>query len=627
MKFAQYPKRIPFSLYTSFEDLQIVFFAARKIVEMDDSSRRLTALSWTREKIEREGETSKKMKLLWRYVKRQAALFFSAIVFLAVEAAADLFQPAAMARIVDSGIAKNDVGAVWRYGAVMLAVALAGAGAAAARNWLSSLTSQKIAAEMRADVFRAALSLPLASKEALRPESLITRVTNDVAQAQEFISGCMRVLVKAPLTCLGAAAIIALNSPRLIPLVVCVACASLAITVMHVRASRGRFEVMQRAMDGLNGALRTFLSSVRTSRAYGTEEREAARFGRAAGELRDASVRAMRLMALFMPLVNLTANCGVVALLCLFRAGRGGEVGSLMASLNYMTQILFALTMFGGIFNRAARAQASAERIAEALDAPRLPADEAGETVRGGEVEFDHVSFAWPDAPGRALEDVSFHLREGESLGVIGPTGSGKSTLAQLLPRLYDAPAGVVRVGGVDVTRASSASLRRAVAFVPQRCLLFSGTIRENLLWGDENASEADLREALRASRALDFVDALPDGLDAQLGQGGVNLSGGQKQRLTIARALLRQPRVLVLDDATSALDGETEACLLEKLLARKTSLLLVSSRVGTVRRCARVLYLEGGRVCGLGTHDELLRACSGYRELYRSQIGGDFDD
>ena len=569
------------------------------------------------------------MKLMLNYLRRHLGLFAAALIFLAAEAAADLFQPLLMAHIVDRGVSAASPQAILRGGAVMLAVAFCGACAAVMRSWLSCRTSQLVARQLRADLYAAVQHLPLEAAQAFGAPSLITRITGDVAQVQGFIQGCMRVLVKAPMTCAGAFAMIAFQSPERLPVLGCVVLAAGALTALNMKLGYARFGKVQEKMDALNGASRGFLASVRTVRAFGAEEREASGFAAAAGELRAASVRAMRLTAAFMPLINLSANLGILALLYQARISGGAGVGSLMASLNYMTQILFSLTMFSGLFDRAVRAQVSASRLAEVLESPRQkrPAHPAP-VGADGSVAFEHVCFAWPGAKGEALSDVSFALRAGESLGVIGPTGAGKSTLALLIPRLYEAGSGVVRVGGTPVGECDASLLRQAVALVPQKSLLFTGTIMDNLRFGREDATISEVREAARAACALEFIEAMPEGFRSRVGQGGVTLSGGQRQRLCLARALLRAPRVLILDDCTSALDAETEARVLGALRRMAgVTLILISSRVCAVRSADAVLCLENGRVLGLAPHEQLIETCAGYRAICRSQIGGGTND
>lgn len=338
----------------------------------------------------------------------------------------------------------------------------------------------------------------------------------------------------------------------------------------------------------------------------------------------------MRVMAVFAPLINLVVNLGIIVLLWTSQNRQSGEIGRLMASVNYMTQVLFALGMVSNILNTAVRAMASSQRVSEILE--QTPAQKAPEhplmpAIQGG-LAFEDVSFAYAGAGQKALRHVTFHAAPGETIGIIGPTGSGKTTLVNLVPRFYDATAGRVLLDGADVTQIESGRLREAVAVVPQKALLFSGTIAENLRWGREDATDGQLRAAARAACAEEFIDSAQQGYETLLGQGGVNLSGGQKQRLALARALVRNPRILILDDCTSALDADTEAAVLKGLRrqAAGMTVLLISQRIATVMRTDRILCLENGAVMGFGTHDELMESCAAYRSIYASQIGGGRD-
>ena len=321
---------------------------------------------------------------------------------------------------------------------------------------------------------------------------------------------------------------------------------------------------------------------------------------------------------------------GIVVLLYISRSQNAGEIGKLMASVNYMTQVLFALTRIANVINVAVRAMASSARIQEVFDEkPAQPRAESplSPEIRGN-IKFDNVSFAYAISAKDSLSGISLTVREGETLGIIGPTGAGKTTLINLIPRFYDATEGAVYIDDCNVNSMDEHTLRAAVAVVPQKALLFSGTIRDNLLWGKSDATQAELDSACRTACADEFIKNTPNGYDSILGQGGVNLSGGQKQRLSLARALIRTPKILILDDCTSALDADTEARVLSSICetARGMSVLLISQRISTVMKVDRILCLENGLMRGLGTHDELMRICPLYREIYASQIGGEAD-
>lgn len=555
-------------------------------------------------------------------------MFLAALCFLTLEAAADLMQPTLMARIVDRGVQNADLAEILRCGAVMLSIAALGAFGAVMRSLFASRTSQAVAKEIRSDLFRHVQDLSRENIDTLHPASLVTRITSDVTQVQEFVNGMMRIIVKAPITCVGAIVLILIQTPRALPLVAVILIISACVIYANMCFGYPRFGRTQKKLDALNGRSREFLSSVRVVKAFGAEDTEKRKFDAASGELAGAMASAQKVVAVCSPLINLTVNFGIVVMLWLFRSGDPAQLGRPMASVNYMSQMLASLGMVMTIMDRAVRAMTSSARIREVLET--VPAQKQTDTPQPmdepGAVVFEHVTFTYAGGGRPALNDVTFRAAPGETIGIIGPTGSGKSTLAGLVPRFYDAQGGVVRVGGADVTRAGDRALRSRVAMVPQKPLLFSGTIRENLLQGREGATDAELREAARLACADEFIDSSEQGLDTRLGQGGVNLSGGQKQRLSLARALVRGADVLVLDDCTSALDAATEKKVLDGLRASLsgTTVLLVSQRIAAVMRADRILCLENGAVRGFGTHAELMASCPAYRDICRSQIGGD---
>lgn len=569
------------------------------------------------------------MKLMIHYIKKHMGMFLIAVLFLSIETFADLLQPTFMSYIVDRGVKGQEPVLILRYGLIMLGITALGALGAVVRNTYASRTSQLIGKEIRLAIYEKVQTLSHENIDRLQPASIITRITNDVTQMQNFINGIMRIMLKAPVTCVGAVALIIFQMPSLLPLMlVILVCAGLLI-YGNMKMGYPRFDRMQRKLDGLNRTSREFLGAIRVVKAFRAEEQEREKFEEASMQLAQAGISSMRVMAVFGPLINLTVNAGIVALLWLSGRELTGEIGRLMACVNYMTQVLFALGMVSNILNSAVRAVASSARVQEILD--EVPAQKEAEPERGAEeipasggIQFRQVSFSYAGSARPALQEADFSVRQGEVVGIIGPTGSGKSTLVNLAPRFYDATSGQVLVGGRDVTQIPTARLRERIAVVPQKALLFTGTIQDNLRWGSKDASLEEIRRAARIACADEFVSKLPEGYDTLLGQGGVNLSGGQKQRLSIARALLKKPRILILDDCTSALDATTEARVLAGILGdvRKTTVLLVSQRISTVMRTDHILCMEDGKICGFGSHEELLKTCEPYRAIYRSQIG-----
>lgn len=566
------------------------------------------------------------MKLMLHYIKKHIGVFLIAVAFLTIETFADLLQPTFMSYIVDYGVKGQEMGMILRYGFIMLGITAMGAVGAVVRNIYASRTSQLIGKEIRLDIYEKVQALSYENIDRLQPASIITRITNDVTQMQNFINGIMRIMLKAPVTCIGAVVLIIFQMPGLLPLMIFIlVCAGLLI-YGNMKLGYPRFDRMQKKLDELNRTSREFLSAIRVVKAFRAEEQEREKFEDASCQLAEAGISSMRVMAVFGPLINLTVNAGIVIVLWLSEREINGEIGRLMACVNYMTQVLFALGMVSNILNSAVRAVASSARVQEILDEKpaQREVQSTQEQISSGSIIFQQVSFSYADAARPALQDVNFSVGEGETIGIIGPTGSGKSTLVNLVPRFYDATRGQVLVGGQDVTHISMTRLRQMIAVVPQKALLFTGTIQENLRWGNQLASTDEIHRATAAACAETFVEKLPEGYDTQLGQGGVNLSGGQKQRLSIARALLKRPQILILDDCTSALDATTEANVLAGIRkeAKGMTVLLVSQRISTVMKTDHILCMENGKICGFGSHEELMAGCEAYRAIYRSQIG-----
>lgn len=570
------------------------------------------------------------MKLMLYYIKKHIGMFLVAVIFLTVETFADLLQPAFMSYIVDRGVKGQEMRMILFYGLIMLGITAMGAIGAVVRNIYASRTSQLIGKEIRLDIYKKVQTLSYENIDRLQPASIITRITNDVTQMQNFINGIMRIMLKAPVTCIGAVILIILQMPELLPLMLIILVCAGFLIYGNMKLGYPRFDRMQKKLDELNRISREFLSAIRVVKAFRAEEQEQKKFGNASLELAQAGISSMRVMAVFGPLINLTVNVGIVVMLWLSGRNMAGEIGRLMACVNYMTQVLFALGMVSNILNSAVRAVASSARVQEILD--EVPAQKEAEKsllhkqCLKGSIVFQQVSFAYAGTARPAVHDASFSVKEGETIGIIGPTGSGKSTLVNMVLRFYDATRGQVLVGGRDVTSIPSSQLREMIAVVPQKALLFTGTIQDNLRWGNKQATLEEIRCAAEAACAESFVTQFPEGYDTQLGQGGVNLSGGQKQRLSIARALLKKPEILILDDCTSALDATTEAKVLSGI--RKESegmtVLLVSQRISTVMKADHILCMEDGRICGFGSHEDLMENCEPYKTIYYSQIGGE---
>lgn len=569
------------------------------------------------------------MELYGRYFRFYRKPFFFAVFFVFLETMVDLLQPTLMARIIDDGIRRGEVSRVLQLGGIMLGATALGAGFATLRNILASRVSQRFGQELREDLFRQTLYLGEGEADALGSGSLVTRLTNDTAQCMQFANGMMRIFFKAPITALGSVILAFLLSPRLSLVLFLLLLVVGFLITLSMRLSYTRFAWVQKAMDQLNAKVQEYLLGIRLVKTYGRHETEREKFEGVNGELEKRSMASQRVIAWFSPLLTLTLSLGIALVLYLgsLMFSRGEiEVGKIAAYISYMTQILTSIIMITNIFNTFVRTKTSSARILEVLDsAGEAPTagEPFGEAVR--DLTFDGVSFAYPAGSGvPALKKVTFTLAAGETLAVIGSTGSGKSTLSWLLLRFYEPSEGFITLNGRDIQTLDPGEIRQRIALAPQKPQLFSGTIRENIVWGRPDASVEDVEWAARTAMAEEFILKMPKGYDSPLRQGGVNLSGGQKQRISIARALAKRGEILILDDATSALDALTESKIRRSLrgIFPKPMTFLITQRVSTAMGADRILVLEEGSVAGWGTHGELLKSCAIYRELYDSQIG-----
>jgi len=539
-----------------------------------------------------------------------------------------------MARVVDTGVAARDIGVVLRLGFLMLSVAAVGAGGATGRNILSSIVSYQFGAQLRADLFHRISSFSFTELDAFDTASLITRQTNDVTQVQAFVNGVMRIFAKAPILAIGGLVMaIALEPGLAVVLAVAVPLSAGLITV-NLLTGFPRFRRMQEGLDRVNSVTREYLGGIRVVKAFGQEQGEVRRFADANGELTAASTFALRVMAFFGPAIQLFMNLGIVAVLWIggFRsAGSPLQVGKIIAFINYMTQILFSLNMISGIITSFVRAKASWDRVASVLGTSasepfsRAPAVIHRWTDDRPSVRFKDVFFAYPSSEGRfVLEGVDLECEPGRLTAVIGPTGAGKSSLVSLVPRFYEPTRGNVYLGSHDVRQIDLRQLRQRISLVPQKTVLFTGTIAENLRWGRGEATNEELEDAARTASAHEFITGFPGGYQSILGQGGVNLSGGQKQRLAIARALVRKPDVLILDDCTSSVDSITEAEILGALRRYSSAVtcILITQRISAAAAADRVLVLDEGKPVGRGTHQTLVRDCEVYRDICIAQLG-----
>ncbi|MDT2048508.1 ABC transporter ATP-binding protein [Priestia flexa] len=563
------------------------------------------------------------------YIKKYYKPFSIALLFLMLEAICDLMQPTIMAKIIDVGIANRDLDYVLRMGAVMLGVTLLGGVAASTRSILASITSQNFGAELRLDLFRRIQTLSFKRINNYDRASLITRLTNDVTQVQLFVNGLMRIYIKAPLLAIGGLIMATTLNIHLSVVLMVVVPIIVVLLITNIKLSIPRFAKLQNALDRVNGSMRDYLSGVRVVKAFNRFNYETAKFSRFNDELQDKSVAATRVIAIFSPIIMLVMNVGIVAVLWI--GGHGVEsgtiqVGHVVAFTNYMTQILFSLMMISMVFNMFVRARTSAGRIGEVLGEKNdmTWTEEQFVSNQGGKIDFENVSFSYNETSQEpVLKNVTFTCMPGETLGIIGKTGAGKSSLVSLIPRLYDATSGTIKLNDSDIREIEPKAIRERIAIVAQKAMLFTGTIGDNIRWGREDASEEEVQLAAEMADANGFIQRSKAGYETEIGQGGVNLSGGQKQRVSIARALIKQPEILILDDSTSAVDMATEAKIKQSLerYANNITCILVSQRISTVADADRILVVDNGEIVGNGKHEELLQTCQAYKEIYESQF------
>ncbi|MDR3586336.1 MAG: ABC transporter ATP-binding protein [Desulfosporosinus sp.] len=571
------------------------------------------------------------MGIYKHYFNKYKFLFITAVICVFFEALCDLMQPTIMAHIIDEGVKNSQVETVIRLGLLMLLITVVGACFAATRNILASKVSQSFSADLRYDLFTKIINCSEISADKIESGSLITRMTNDTSQVTQFINGLMRIFFKAPVTCLGSIILAVMLSPQMSLILFLVVAIVATFIVISMKMSYVRFAKVQYAIDKVNTVVQEYLMGIRLVKAFGRYEDEEGKFDRANADLSDKTVSSQIVIAYFSPLMSLTISIGIASILYIgsILFGNGGiEVGKVAAFINYMAQILASLIMITNVFNTFVRTKASTERINEVLNSE---SDFKGsvQTVKSGfgELAFDDVTFAYPNGSGiPTISNLSFKVKQGETLAIIGPTGSGKSTLVWLCLHFYDVEKGTIYLNGIDIKTLDCHTLRDNIAVAPQKSMLFTGTVYENIAWGDPNASPEEIVKATQAAQADEFIRTMPVQYESILGQGGVNLSGGQKQRISIARALVKKSPILILDDCTSALDAVTEAKVRQalKTLDAEKTVIMITQRIGTAMFADQILVLNNGVNVGFGSHQELLHSCETYRGIFDSQIGGD---
>ena len=570
------------------------------------------------------------MKKYKEHIKKHWYCFLLAPIFMTLEAAGEFILPFINANIIDQGAASGDIPYILENGFYMLLIAAAMLAFGVLGAFFAVRGSARVAAGVRRDAFARIQTFSFSDIDRFSTGSLITRVTNDITQVQTFLQTLMRGFFRSPVMLVGAL-VMSFQLNAEIAMVILIVLPFLAIaTFLIIKTASPRYTVMQERIDTLNTGIGETITNEKVIKSFVREEYEKEKFRKINTALMDKSIAALKMMILMQPVSALAIN--VTTLVVVWVAGRqimigGMEIGSLTAFITYLSQVLTALNFLANIFLQGTRAAASNRRLSEVMNTvPDISDENASRRdchVVKGSIEFRNVSFRYFKNTGApVLDDISVKMEPGEFVGIIGSTGSGKSTFVSLIPRLYDPDAGEVLVDGINVKELSLYELRESVAVVLQKNTLFSGTIAENLRWGNEEASDEELVQACRIAQADSFIRSFPDGYETQIGQGGGNLSGGQKQRICIARALLKKPKIMILDDSTSAVDTATDAAIRRAFRTQLSHVtkLVIAQRISSVMDADKILVMDEGRLAACGTHEELIQSCTAYQEIYYSQ-------
>ena len=574
------------------------------------------------------------MKRYKKYITPYLSAFVIGPLMMLTEVAGEVMLPKFMSMIINNGVASRNVAYIGKMGTLMVLTVLFMAVGGILGAYFSAKASISFTSDMRNDLFRKVQQFSFENIDGYSTGSLVTRLTNDVQQVQNVLMMGLRMALRAPGMFLGALIMAFMMNRQLAVIILIVIPLLLAAIILILKTAFPRFGEMQRRLDRLNSGIQESLTNVRVVKSFVREDHEIEKFSRLNRDLKESSLRALRIVITTMPVMMFAMNVTTLAVVWyggnIIIAGKM-PVGDLTAFTTYIVQILMSLMMLSMVFLQSSRASASMKRINEIFDTEiGLNDDNAknkDKKVTEGRVEFKNVSFGYSGENGRkdlVLEGISFTAEPGQTIGIIGSTGSGKTSLVQLIPRLYDVTEGEVLVDGVNVKEYSLKHLREGVGMVLQKNILFSGTIEENLRWGNEDAPMEDVIRFSESAQADPFVKTFKNGYGTEMGQGGVNVSGGQKQRLCIARALLKRPKILILDDSTSAVDTATEAKIRESLYhdLKDTTKIIIAQRISSVQEADQILVLEDGKIIGHGTHEELLKTCETYSEIYTTQIG-----
>lgn len=566
---------------------------------------------------------------LSKYLKPYALFAVLTPLSMVGEVLGDLLQPKLMSKIVDDGVLGQDMDLIIRTGLLMLLVLIGGGACGIAASAFGGIASQSFSRDLRVDVFKRVMGLSFEQTDKFTTGSLVTRLTADITAIQQMVDFMLRMLVRDSLLFFGGIIMMLTLNVRFGIIILCALPVEIIMMIVILKKANPYYSIVAKRLDSVNSVVQENVTGARVVKAYVREDTEEKRFDDANISLMESNLRVQTLMAILQPLLMIILNLSVIAVIVIGGwqvQAQAMKVGEVMAAITYLTQVLHGVMMMSMMFQTLAKASTSANRLREVLETD--PVIKSGSVSladkTGGTVSFKNVSFSYPETKGRpVISDLTLDIKSGESVAILGATGSGKSSLVNLIPRFYDCTAGEVLVDGVNVKDCKLDELRKKVGIVLQKSELFSGTVEDNIKWGDKNVTHEEVISAAQAAQADEFIQKIPAGYDGIIAEKGASLSGGQKQRLSISRAVLKKPEILILDDSTSALDLGTEAKLRAEIDRKMngTTLIIIAQRIQSVKSCDRIAVLDHGKLCACDTHENLLKTCEVYQDIYASQV------
>lgn len=566
---------------------------------------------------------------LSKYLKPYALFAVLTPLSMVGEVLGDLLQPKLMSKIVDDGVLGQDMDLIIRTGLLMLLVLIGGGACGIAASAFGGIASQSFSRDLRVDVFKRVMGLSFEQTDKFTTGSLVTRLTADITAIQQMVDFMLRMLVRDSLLFFGGIIMMLTLNVRFGIIILCALPVEIIMMIVILKKANPYYSIVAKRLDSVNSVVQENVTGARVVKAYVREDTEEKRFDDANISLMESNLRVQTLMAILQPLLMIILNLSVIAVIVIGGwqvQAQAMKVGEVMAAITYLTQVLHGVMMMSMMFQTLAKASASANRLREVLETD--PVIKSGSVSlsdkTGGTVSFKNVSFSYPETKGRpVISDLTLDIKSGESVAILGATGSGKSSLVNLIPRFYDCTAGEVLVDGVNVKDCKLDELRKKVGIVLQKSELFSGTVEDNIKWGDKNATHEEVISAAQAAQADEFIQKIPAGYEGIIAEKGASLSGGQKQRLSISRAVLKKPEILIFDDSTSALDLGTEAKLRTEIDRKMngTTLIIIAQRIQSVKSCDRIAVLDHGKLCACDTHENLLKTCEIYQDIYASQV------